>query len=280
MKQRELLKRYTYVLEKNDHIAELKRTTVQQEKEYAVLLKKVQDTKEKLGNGTFWKCIIPFLLSFGAVCMAVICVFDKDTRPLSLFFILALVFLLGMAILIETISFAKHDRDKNAEEAARLHNMQVIPAYGHYCQTIKELNCALMDAQLSEFESQIPERYRTKDALSFFVSALQNQRADTEKELYNLYEEECYRRRMENLEQEKLQKLDDSLVHCPKCNSTRCRMVVTSKTDVTSFEIGDACCGYVLLGPIGLLCGACGAGSSTETRSYWQCADCGKKFTD
>ena len=65
-------------------------------------------------------------------------------------------------------------------------------------------------------------------------------------------------------------------IRCPHCGSTRLQFTTTVKTQGVS--VGDACCGYVCLGPLGLLCGLCGAGS-TETKEGWVCLDCGKKFT-
>lgn len=63
---------------------------------------------------------------------------------------------------------------------------------------------------------------------------------------------------------------------CPHCGSTKLQYTTSVKTQGVS--VGDACCGYVCLGPIGLLCGLCGSGSS-ETKEYWVCHDCGAKFT-
>lgn len=64
-------------------------------------------------------------------------------------------------------------------------------------------------------------------------------------------------------------------IKCPHCGSTRLQFTTTVKTQ--GFSAGDACCGYALLGPFGLLCGLCGAGS--ETKESWVCCDCGTRFT-
>lgn len=280
MEREELLKRYRYVLNENRHIADLKQQIVEKEKEYVSAQNKEVEAKEKMGNGTFAKCAVPMILAFLAALLAVICLFDKDMRIFTLFLLAASVFFYGIATLIMKVSFAKHDRDKNMIEAARIHNEELIPVYQQYEQKISQLNNVLATSQIGVFENQIPERYRTEDAVTFFVDALENRRADTEKEMFNIYEEELHRRKMEQMETERLQKLDASLVHCPKCGGTHCRMTTQTKTDVTPFGIGDACCGFILLGPIGILCGLCGTGSSTETKTVWICDDCGKKFSD
>ena len=63
---------------------------------------------------------------------------------------------------------------------------------------------------------------------------------------------------------------------CPNCKSEKCQFV--SETSNNGFSMGDGCCGMLLLGPFGLLCGLCGSGS--ETNTYWKCATCGKQFQD
>lgn len=68
----------------------------------------------------------------------------------------------------------------------------------------------------------------------------------------------------------------EGALKCPHCGSTRLQFTTTVKTQGVS--VGDACCGYVCLGPLGLLCGLCGAGA-TETKEGWVCCDCGTKFT-
>ena len=201
-------------------------------------------------------------------------------RIFILFLLAVAVFFYGIATLIMKISFAKHDRDKNMIEAARIHNEELIPAYRKYEQSISQLNDVLTTSQIGVLESRIPERYRTEEAVAFFVDALETRRADTEKELFNVYEEHLHRRKMEQIETERLQKLDASLVHCPKCGGTRCRMVESEKTK-KSIGWSEACCGFVLFGPLAMIpCALCGSSSSTERKIYWICDDCGKKFSD
>lgn len=62
---------------------------------------------------------------------------------------------------------------------------------------------------------------------------------------------------------------------CPNCGSKNNSFF--SNTQKAGFSAGDACCGYILLGPIGVLCGAFGANSTTTTE-YWVCNSCGNKF--
>jgi len=63
---------------------------------------------------------------------------------------------------------------------------------------------------------------------------------------------------------------------CPKCGSGSCFPI--SSTRVKGFGAGEGCCGYVLFGPVGLLCGLCGMGEGTR-QEYWKCGNCGRKFS-
>lgn len=60
---------------------------------------------------------------------------------------------------------------------------------------------------------------------------------------------------------------EEGSLKCPHCGSTHLQF--TTKVKTQGVSVGDACCGYVCLGPAGLLCGLCGAGS-TESKD---CSD-------
>lgn len=61
---------------------------------------------------------------------------------------------------------------------------------------------------------------------------------------------------------------------CPFCGSEHVQYV--SHTTRTNFGGLQACCGFLLMGPLGLLCGLCGQSESTS--EYWVCHDCGNTF--
>lgn len=67
-------------------------------------------------------------------------------------------------------------------------------------------------------------------------------------------------------------------IHCPRCGSHDMVPVSEVSTQGKDFNAGDACCGWMLCGPIGLLCGARGKGKQTITTTYWMCKGCGNKF--
>ena len=64
---------------------------------------------------------------------------------------------------------------------------------------------------------------------------------------------------------------------CPKCGSENTQYVAVHHSG-SSGSFTDACCGMMIFGPIGILCGLCGA-SPGFTDDYWVCHSCGKKVS-
>ena len=70
----------------------------------------------------------------------------------------------------------------------------------------------------------------------------------------------------------------------PYCHAggENCHPVVKTdiKTSGDGYGFWNGCCGFILLGPVGLLCGACGSSVKTKVRNetWWVCQKCGKEF--
>lgn len=67
-------------------------------------------------------------------------------------------------------------------------------------------------------------------------------------------------------------------VTCPRCGGMDCQPINETYTKGGGYDAGSGCCGYLLFGPLGLLCGACGSESRTTNVLYWVCKNCGHKF--
>ncbi len=67
-------------------------------------------------------------------------------------------------------------------------------------------------------------------------------------------------------------------MNCPKCGYNDCQIISETTTSGKDFHAGKGCCGAVLFGPTGLLCGLCGRGKRTTSRAFWICSQCGYKF--
>lgn len=284
MEQNELLEKYTYVLEENARIKKMKQTILERKTEYQTALQAKENVLE-WGIMALLAMFLLVLLLVGSVLLGIFSVvsFFRMNEPSELWGLLIMFFvfimIIGLICILFAVFSAKY-RDRDEIKKVRIHNEQVIPAYISFKESQKSLEDYMLASKLPSVESQIPKDYRTEEAIHFFIQALRNRRADSDKELYNLFEEEKHRRKMEELTEKKLQQLEESLVHCPQCGSRNCSMVIDSKTKTTSFGLSDACCGYILLGPVGLLCGACGRNSTTKTKTYWLCGNCGKKFSN
>lgn len=67
-------------------------------------------------------------------------------------------------------------------------------------------------------------------------------------------------------------------LRCPNCHSTNITPITETNSSGKDFYAGKGCCGFALLGPIGILCGACGKGKQVTSSTYWMCSRCGNKF--
>lgn len=65
---------------------------------------------------------------------------------------------------------------------------------------------------------------------------------------------------------------------CPKCGNENCQIINETTTKGKDFSASKGCCGAILLGPLGILCGTCGKGRKTVNTNYWVCSQCGNKF--
>lgn len=69
-------------------------------------------------------------------------------------------------------------------------------------------------------------------------------------------------------------------ISCPYCHATGSACYPVDKTKVSGSRYGfwNGCCGLVLLGPVGLLCGLCGNHIKLSNETWWICKKCGKEF--
>lgn len=69
---------------------------------------------------------------------------------------------------------------------------------------------------------------------------------------------------------------------CPKCGNKNLLSTTETKTQThgKNYSAGQGCLGFLLFGPLGLLCGGCGQSKHTTSTNttYWICPDCGYKF--
>ncbi len=69
---------------------------------------------------------------------------------------------------------------------------------------------------------------------------------------------------------------------CPKCGCDNLQITTETQahTSGKNYSSGKGCLGYLMFGPLGLLCGSCGQKQKTTVTNtnYWVCPNCGNKF--
>ena len=64
-----------------------------------------------------------------------------------------------------------------------------------------------------------------------------------------------------------------NVLRCPRCEGSNIQLL--SKTEGSDYDVSSGCCGYILLGPLGLLCGL---SSDKTTETVRVCATCKHEF--
>lgn len=64
---------------------------------------------------------------------------------------------------------------------------------------------------------------------------------------------------------------------CPNCGSENVNLIYN--TSKRGFKGSDACCGYMIFGPLGILCGTFGSGKWSK-KEFWLCNNCGSRFSN
>lgn len=71
---------------------------------------------------------------------------------------------------------------------------------------------------------------------------------------------------------------------CPHCGTPLHDCTPVSKTTITDSGGGygffSGCCGTILLGPLGLLCGLRKRSITSSSQTWWLCKNCGKEFIE
>lgn len=123
----------------------------------------------------------------------------------------------------------------------------------------------------------IPDVYRRTEVLNFVFSYLQNFRAYNWTEAINLYEFEK-KNKQTALSTNNNGSPKGLAVRCNRCGSTNCQIINEIHSSGKDFSASKGCCGWILLGPLGILCGSCGEGKQINNIQYWVCNDCGNKW--
>ena len=67
-------------------------------------------------------------------------------------------------------------------------------------------------------------------------------------------------------------------MRCPDCGGSHVQTIIQNDRTQKPFGVFPACCGYLIFGAWGLLCGLCGARETQRTTVSRRCSDCGRVF--
>lgn len=168
-------------------------------------------------------------------------------------------------------------KDSRAAKANAYYNLQIDSLEKAEKAQSQKVEAFYKETDVAEVLSFLPEKYCSSGTISYLIKLFNEQRTDTLKEAINLYEDEVHKQRVEEMQKAQLQE-QESRMQCPNCGGRNCTLMTETTTKKDGYSAADGCCGLVLFGPLGLLCGACGSGEETKTKTYWVCQNCGNKF--
>lgn len=170
------------------------------QEDVAVIQGQIALVDKKVDGALDIKSLIPVAIMWIVSFIVVLKIFQGKL------FIVALILSAVIAFFLQVL--IKVPKIKKAEA----YEQAVMPGLkGKLQQTAQELAVLIPSDRAQLITKTIPADYATVDAISFFITALQNQRADNLKEAINLYENEKHNREMLEMQQAEMTLLAESV---------------------------------------------------------------------
>lgn len=186
---RNLIEMYTHILDAVIHlddleykIGELRNKIIQLESE-----KKKLEGKT-FGSGSFGSVVALVIVIIGFICEG------------FLGAIIAFVVYTIVCVLMDSIIFEK----KRKQKIEHIRTVQIAPIQERIAEYEKKIAKAYNSNAITYFETHFPPECQSVEALQFFIEALTYGRAETEKELFNLWADESYRQQMLFMQSEQI----------------------------------------------------------------------------
>lgn len=119
----------------------------------------------------------------------------------------------------EAIKKGKSDNAESIEKANKFHFETVVKLEQVVRDQKQVIDTLWESEEMIMFEKLIPDAYKTIDALNFFIQSLENRRADTDKELFNLYEDYISKQQMIELQNQQLATQNEQLAATQQANA-------------------------------------------------------------
>ncbi len=184
----DLINVYSIIKKTLNEIIELQNLLAKQNNDYENAIKK--EEKIRNGDGGTFRYLVAIIL------FIIITIVDYWVFALLIAFI-------GFKI-VGFFSKVKHDDEFNLE-ADKYHEETVIRIMKEIEDTQTQLDECWESDEIKLYELTVPEKYQSMDAIEFFLELLNTKRADSEKDLFNLYEEELHRRKTLELQQQQIE---------------------------------------------------------------------------
>lgn len=107
--------------------------------------------------------------------------------------------------------FAEEVLPNNKIKAQEYHESVIEPLLERFEEIKLEIDELWDSDELVLYEKMVPDEYKDMNAINFFVRALEVGRAETQKELFNLYEDELHKQRMVTMQKEMIDKQNEQI---------------------------------------------------------------------
>lgn len=161
-----------------------------------------RDKRSKLKRAA----VVLLVCSLGMTLMNIVRAIMYGTTALVVF--MAVLFAIAF-VLVKTIIKRKNQQIDQENAATQQYNQEIQRQYDETVRRLKQLTKEMVDGS----QSWYPRSYYCEYAVEFFVEAVENYRADSVKEMVNLFENSEHQRRMESGQQEINASLQQSLLN-------------------------------------------------------------------
>lgn len=147
--------------------------------------------KKQFGTGSIGMIISLVAIVIGFVNGAII-------GAIIAFFVHAII-----CVIIDSLFFEK----KRNRKADIIHEGQVVPVEKEIAKTENKIKSLYSTKVMHFYITHFPPECQSLEALDYFVEAIYYKRANSEKELFALWENELYKRKMLNMQEEQIRQI-------------------------------------------------------------------------
>lgn len=212
MGREELLRRFISIRKKLDELEKARKQYLEAQKEWKEALSQEEIIREKQNDTIITK--IEHGIFYVLIVIAIFC-FSEDILfgivSLVFCFILLFVSFLILEIIEKYVKQEEKMRQIQNIKADKFHQEHVVPLEEIVCRYKKNYRDIEKSDEIQLFRNWLPKEYRSLKAIDFFIKTLKSRKADTEKELYNSYDEFLYKKNLLATQKKQLKTQEEQL---------------------------------------------------------------------